>query len=123
MDSEALTLTPPPCCLDWLCKVLQWLQPPRKRLATSKWHRLLGDFRSLSPALPGTQGLFSVLQHALSGGDKLRVLSNQLVNNTEANFAELANYLAVRPTHLRELVPTAPSLLISASDAKLAWAA
>lgn len=116
LDTEALTLTLPPHRLTRLREVLQWLQPPRKRLATSKWHRLLGELRSMSPALPGTRGLFSVLQHALSRGDQHRVRLTRHVYDTAADFTALVDSLAARPTRLPELVPTFPSH-VGASDA------
>jgi hypothetical protein len=68
------------------------------------------------PALPGTRGLFSVLQDALSRGDKWRVRLNQHVYDTAADFHHLLDSLASRPTRVQELVPT-PPLAIGASDA------
>jgi len=116
IDTDSLTLSLPPHRLARLREVLQWVQPPRKRLATSKWHQLLGELRSMSPALPGTRGLFSVLQHTLSRGDRHRVRLSRHVYDTAADFAALVDSLAARPTRLPELVPTSPSH-IGASDA------
>jgi hypothetical protein len=65
LDTEALTLHLPPRRLERLRKVLLWILPPHKRLPVRRWHQLLGELRSMSPALPGTRGLFSVLQAAL----------------------------------------------------------
>ncbi len=42
------------------------VQPPWKYMPLSEWHRLLDELRSMSPALPGSLGLFSFLQDALS---------------------------------------------------------
>ena len=67
-------------------------------------------------ALPVTRGLFSVLQEALSRGDKRRVRLNQHVYDTAADFQHLLHSLASHPTRLQELVPT-PPLAIGASDA------
>jgi hypothetical protein len=100
----------PPHRIERLQEVLQWLQPPRKRLANDKWHHLLGELRSMSPArLPSTWGLFSVLQHALIRGDRRRIRLNQRVYDIAADFTALVNRLAERPTRLHELVPTSPS--------------
>ena len=85
------------------------LQPPRKHLSRRKLHQLLGKFRSMSPALPGTRGLFSVLQAVLSRGDATRGWLNQQVFDTAADFEVLVNSLATRPRRLHELVPTPPS--------------
>ena len=116
IDSASMTLNLPPHRIARLREVLQWLQPPRKRLAIAKWHQLLGELRSMSPALPGTRGLFSVLQQALRSGDRRRVRLNQHVYDTAADFTALVDSLAQRPTRLQELIPMAPSH-IGASDA------
>jgi hypothetical protein len=116
VDSVAMTLSLPDHRIERLREVLTWIQPPRKRLAMSKWHTLLGELRSMSPALPGTRGLFSVLQHALSRGDGHRLRLNQRVYDVGADFGALVDAFAARPTRLHELVPTYPSH-VGASDA------
>jgi hypothetical protein len=58
---------------------------------------------------PGTRGLFSVLQDALSRGDRHRVRLTQHVYDTAADFSALVDAVAARPTRFQELVPTAPS--------------
>ena len=35
-----------------------------QRIATKRWHKLLGELRSMVLALPGARGLFSTLQMA-----------------------------------------------------------
>ncbi|KAI2501863.1 hypothetical protein MHU86_12628 [Fragilaria crotonensis] len=99
----------PPHRVARLYAILTELQPPRKRMLTTRWHQILGELRSMSPALPGTRGLFSVLQATLSRGDRHRVRLNQHVYNTASDFRALVDSVATRPTRLRELVPTAPS--------------
>ena len=116
VDSVQMTLNLPPHRLERLREVLQWIQPPRKRLAASKWHKLLGELRSMAPALPGTRGLFSVLQNALSRGDGHRVHLNHRVHDVAADFTELVDALAARPTRLQERVPMTPSH-VGAADA------
>ena len=109
LDTVTETLHLPPHRRDRLNEVLSWLTPPRKGLATKKWHQLLGELRSMSPALPGTRGLFSALQDALSRGDARRMRLNQHVYAAAADFRALVLAVDTRPTRLRELVPTAPS--------------
>ncbi|KAI2494663.1 adenylate kinase [Fragilaria crotonensis] len=116
IDTRALTLNLPPHRIERLRDVLEWLRPPRKRLSRAKWHRMLGELRSMSPALPGTRGLFSTLQDALSRGDHSRVRLTQHVYDTADDFTTLVDSLAERPTRLTELVPTAPTH-IGACDA------
>ena len=73
LDTIAGTLELPPHRIARLHELLDAVQPPRKRLPMRDWHRLLGELRSMAPVLPGSWGLFSVLQDALSRGDKGRI--------------------------------------------------
>ncbi len=60
------TVQLPPRRMAQLHNLLDTVQPPWKCMPLSEWHRLLGELRSMSPALPGSLGLFSFLQDALS---------------------------------------------------------
>jgi hypothetical protein len=44
--------------LERLHALLDLISPPQKRVSVKKWHQLLGELRSMSPALPGSRGLF-----------------------------------------------------------------
>ena len=116
LDTRLQTLHLPPHRLERLYELLDAIRPPRKRVAIKFWHQLLGELRSMALALPGARGLFSVLQDALSKGDRNRVRITQQVWDVVADFTAIADSLKHRPTRLRELVPTAP-LYIGASDA------
>ena len=109
LDTVEGTLGLPPHRVAWLYKLLDTVQPPRKRLPLKEWHKLLGELRSMAPGLPGSRGLFSVLQDALSRGDKHRLRLNRHVFDTIADFQLFADSLAHRPIRLRELVPVSPS--------------
>ena len=109
IDTVSETLELPPHRLLRLHSLLDDLRPPRKRMAISKWHQLLGELRSMSLAIPGATGLFSVLQETLRRGDKYRVRLTRQVHDCAQDFRALADSLGARPTHFRELVPLAPS--------------
>jgi hypothetical protein len=109
INTVSETLHLPPHRLERIYEVLSWIRPPRKRLPRKKWHQLLGELRSMSPALPGTRGLFSILQDALSQGDRHRIRLNRHIYAIAEDFLALVNAVAARPTRLRELVPTSPS--------------
>ena len=109
IDTVRGTLSLPPHRSDRLRAILDQVQPPRKRLRTSEWHQILGELRSMSAALPGSRGLFSVLQATLSKGDKHRVRLNRHVFDVISDFRLLVDSVAQRPTRLRELVPVSPS--------------
>ena len=68
------------------------------------------------PALPGSRGSFILLQHALATASANRVRVTQVVKDFILDFQHLGASLTVRPTRLRELVPTTPSY-VGASDA------
>jgi hypothetical protein len=62
IDSVAMTLTMPPRRLVRLSELLAEIPHSQKRgLSIKKWHRLRGELRSMSIALPGARGLFSQL--------------------------------------------------------------
>ena len=116
IDTVASTLHLPPHRLDRLYALLDLIRPPKKRLAIKIWHQLLGELRSMAPALPGARGLFSILQESLSKADRNRVRITKHVWEVVEDFRAIADSLRQRPTRLQELVPTAPSYL-GASDA------
>ena len=51
--------------IECLHELLAEIPPTQKRVSLSKWHRLLGELRSMALALPGARGLFSHLQAVL----------------------------------------------------------
>ena len=109
IDTVNLTLHLPPRRLTRLQEVLTWLLPPYKRLPVRKWHQVLGELRSMSPALPVTWGLFSVLQAALQHTERHRVRLTPRIHDLARDFLALVHSVHDRPTRLQELVPTTPS--------------
>ena len=116
LDTESSTLSLPPHRLDRLYELLALISPPHKRVSVKVWHQLLGELRSMSPALPGARGLFSVLQESLGKADRNRVRVTSQVWDMAADFKAIADTLRDRPTRLPELVPTTPSY-VGACDA------
>ena len=116
LDTASGTINLPAHRLERLHALLDLISPPQKRVSVTKWHQLLGELRSMSPALPGSRGLFSLLQAALSKADRHRVRVTPRVWHMAADFRAIADTLGARPTRLRELVPARPSY-IGACDA------
>ena len=110
------TLDLPPHRLERLHELLDAMSPPRKRVSVKTWHKLLGEFRSMAPALPGFRGLFSILQAALSKADRNRVRITPQVWHMAEDFRAIATTLGNRPTQLHELAPSTPAY-IGACDA------
>ena len=75
LNTQAGTLQLPPHRLERLYELLRHLDLPRKRVSVALWHKLLGELRSMSPALPGSRGLFSILQQSLQSatGNRVRI--------------------------------------------------
>ncbi|KAI2501774.1 hypothetical protein MHU86_12694 [Fragilaria crotonensis] len=117
-DTRANTMQLPQHRLERLYDLLQHLDPPRKRASVTFWHKLLGELRSMSPALPGSKGLFSILQHSLHTSSGNRVRITKRVRDMAADFRDLADALQDRPTRLPELHPREPHY-IGASEAYL----
>ena len=116
LDTVAGTLHLPPYRLERLHELLDTISPPKKRVSVKTWHKLLGELRSMSPALPGSRGLFSILQAALSKADRNRVRITPQVWHMAGDFRAIATTLGTRPTRLRELIPAAPAY-VGACDA------
>jgi hypothetical protein len=98
-----------------LANIFQDLQG-REHISCKTWERYLGQLRFVSIAIPGSAGLFSALQLALTQAKGNWVRLNKSLRHHIATFASLAASLRERPTHLAEVVPQAPSF-IGATDA------
>ena len=89
----------------------------RRRASESEWHKLLGELRSMSLAIPGSVGCFSFLQEALKPGLK-RISLSPPVKDQLKDLLWLATSLKDRPTHLAEIVPTPPTYIGAVDAAK-----
>lgn len=120
IDTESSTLHLPPHCFDRLREILTWLLPPNRRLSINKWHQVLGELRSMSPALPGTRGLlFSVLEVGLQHTEHNRVRLTPRIHDLAHDFLALLRSVHNRPTQLQELVPTQPSDVCACNACRL----
>jgi hypothetical protein len=115
LDTIDYTLELPDRRLHRLMQLLDELPRSRKRVPTHLWHRVLGELRSMAPAIPGSRGLFSPLQTILSK-QKTRLYLTKDAHDFLDDFRWLAHNLGSRPTRLFELVPS-PPLIIGATDA------
>ena len=109
IDTTTLTLHLPAHRLDRLRDVLSWLLPPHRQLPVRRWHQVLGELRCMSPALPGTRRLFSVLQAALQHSERHHVRLTPRIHDLARDFCLLVDMVHARPIRRPELVPTHPS--------------
>jgi hypothetical protein len=103
------TLELPAHRVDRLQQILDSILPSQKRVSVQKWHKVLGELRSMSLALPSTRGLFSVLQealrHQISDGKRLR----RPVHDFLDDFRWLTKEVGSRPTSIDEIVAQPPA--------------
>ena len=110
VDTVAKTLSLPPHKVERLQEILNSLPATKKRISIRKWHKVLGELRSMSLALPGSRGLFSELQLALQQKKKGRVNLQKGLHGILDDFRYLLKDISNRPTRIAELIPLAPSL-------------
>jgi hypothetical protein len=111
VDTEQKTIALPPHRIARLKELLDSIPAHQRRIGVTKWHNMLGELRSMSIALPGSRGLFSHLQAALSKKHGSRVPLTAEVHQALADFRWILNHIAERPTRIVELVPLLPSAL------------
>jgi len=105
IDTVSMTIHLPPHRLERLGEILASIPATQKRTSVKKWHKVLGELRSMSLALPGARNLFSHMQHALSSKLKGRVALTKGVHDALDDFRWILNDIASRPTRIAELVP------------------
>lgn len=108
IDTIQLTLALPEHRVMRLKEILDSIPPTQKRTSVKKWHKVLGELRSMSAALPGARGLFSQMQLALSTESKHRINLSKGVHAALDDFRYLHQDIANRPTRLQEIVPLDP---------------
>ncbi|VEU39857.1 unnamed protein product, partial [Pseudo-nitzschia multistriata] len=119
IDTTTKTISLPPHRVARLQELLQAIQPTQKYAKVADWHKLLGELRSMSLALPGSLGLFSMLQEAFchqeKGRNRLRL--TRALHGFLQDFQWLAKDIASRPTRIAKLVPDLWPATIGACDA------
>jgi hypothetical protein len=98
------------------------LQEPqgKQRVSKKSWQSLLGELRFASIGIPGSRGLFCILQLASRNPTRAACVSRRQSSPLES-FERLVRDLTERPTRLGEIIPDHPraaGALLAAS----AWA-
>ena len=86
MDTVSMTTHLPPCHLACPAETLASIPTTQKRTIIKKWRKVLGELRSISLALSGTQNMFSQMQHALANRLNVRVALNKGVHHALDDF-------------------------------------
>jgi hypothetical protein len=111
IDTVSLTVTLPERRARRLAEILSEIPRTQRRISVQKWHRLMGELRSMSMALPGARGFFGVLQEAFRHVDKGRVRLTPDIHAQLDDFRQIADEIPVRPMRLTELVPLTPAVV------------
>ena len=109
INTKLMTIALPMHRQERLQEILASIPPTQKRTSVKKWHRILGELRSMTIALPGARNLFSLMQNALCKQSNNRIALQKGTHSAIRDFQWLANDISHRPTRIAELVPTLPS--------------
>ncbi len=123
LDTISHTLNLPAHRVERLHEILASVPRTRRRIATKMWHKVLGELRSMTLALPGSRGLFSTLQTAFrqptDEGKRLRL--NDSVHDFLDDFRWIAASLARRPTRFAEIYRAIQSASGHATPLEQEW--
>ena len=97
--------------------ILDEIPRSQKRISVKRWQQILGELRSMSIALPGSRGLFSLMQEALRHQTNNRLRLSRGVHAVLDDFRWLVADLSGRPTRIYEIVPQPEPELLGAQDA------
>ena len=107
INTVDMTIHLPARQVERLAEILASIPASQKRTSIKKWHKVLGELRSMSLALPGSRHLFSHMQQALSMKVGGRVSITRDIHQALEDFRWLFNDISSRPTRLAELIPLA----------------
>ena len=108
INTSSMTIHLPPHRVDRLNSILSSIPLHQKRLSIKKWHKTLGELRSMSLALPGSRNLFSTMQHALTTKTKTRIALRKGVHAALQDFRWMQADISNRPTRIAEIIPLNP---------------
>jgi hypothetical protein len=111
INTATMTIHLPPHRVTRLGEILASIPKSQKRTSIKKWHKVLGELRSMSLALPGARNLFSTMQKALTLKSKTRIALHKNVHTALDDFRWMLNNITNRPTRIAEIIPLNPGAL------------
>ena len=108
IDTVNMTIHLPPHRVERLAEILDSIPKTQRRTSVKKWHKVLGELRSMSLALPGSRNIFSTMQNALTTQKGARIALNKGVHDALDDFRYMHASVTERPTRIPEIVPLAP---------------
>jgi hypothetical protein len=91
IDTILMTIELPEHWQTCLRKILDSIPPGQKCVSIAKWQKLLGKLHSMTIAIPGARGMFSLLQEAFPHNANGRLRLCQGVHDTIADFKWLSD--------------------------------
>jgi len=107
VNSLEQTLELPPHQKQRLTDIFEYLRG-RSRVGLTQWQKILGELRSMAIGIPGSRGLFSLLQNEIKFSDQGRIRLTAAMIDQLSDFEYRANSLNEWPTALAELAPDHP---------------
>lgn len=117
LDTVAMTIELPIHRRHRLKELLDAIPRTQKRTTVKKWQQVLGELRSMAIAIPGSRGLFSMLQETLRHRPDGRIRLHKGVHDCLDDFRHLHDDICGRPTRLFEIVAQDTPEVLGATDA------
>ena len=99
------TISLPRHRVERLAEILSDIPRSQKRISIRKWHKVLGELRSMSLALPGACHLFSHMQQALLHQKGGQLSLKKGVHAAISDFKWILHDIESCPTCIAELIP------------------
>ena len=95
---------------------LNEISPFIHKKSLRKRRKLLGMLRSITPAVAGSRGMFTCVEHALKKATRSHVNLTAAIHNKLAAYHNLVGTLSNMPTHLHNLDPSLPTCIGDTND-------
>jgi hypothetical protein len=118
VDTVRHTIELPPRRRARLHAILAELPRTQHWASAKKWHKVVGELRSMELAVPGLCGMFSLLQEAFRHADGGQIPLTDDLHDALDNIRHLATDLIKHPTHLCKSIPQEPSITGACDAAK-----
>jgi hypothetical protein len=104
LDSVNKTIKVAPYRVERIHDIMASLPWTRTRVSIKTWHKVLGELRSMTMGVSGSQGFFSTLQeHLRQPNTKSHHRLSTRIRDFMEDFRCLAATLSERPTKISEL--------------------
>jgi hypothetical protein len=118
VDSVAKTISFTPRRTQGILEILHSLPSTKKCIAVKQCNNIVGELCSMSPVVSGLGGFFILLQESFRHEHQKRIPLSRALHDFLDDIRWIIAYLAHRPTHIAELIPTGNTTVV-AHDASI----